>query len=52
MRELHRVSTKALILNKSMDKILLIHITRWSDWGLPGGEPVYREFISSNWPSN
>lgn len=37
MRELHRVSTKALILNKSMDKILLIHMTRRSDWGLPGG---------------
>ena len=37
MRTLHRVSTKALILNKEKDKILLIYMPKNNDWGLPGG---------------
>ena len=37
MRKLFRVSTKALLLNKTLDKILVIHMEKDDDWGLPGG---------------
>lgn len=37
MRELFRVSTKAAIFNADHTKVLVIHMTRIDDYGLPGG---------------
>ncbi len=37
MRELFRVSTKAAIFNADRTKVLVIHMSRVNDYGLPGG---------------
>jgi 8-oxo-dGTP pyrophosphatase MutT (NUDIX family) len=54
MRKLFKISTKAALFNKTKDKILVIHMERNNDFGLPGGhidedetpdEAIKRELI-------
>jgi len=37
MKRLFKVSTKAAIYNSTHDRILVIHMDQYNDWGLPGG---------------
>ena len=37
MKRLFKVSTKAAIYDSTNERVLLIHMDRSDDWGLPGG---------------